>query len=193
MHKTKNIGKEQTNYSSAGRVVKFLSDVQSVGHIFCRTLNCKLTVFRLVKLLIDFFTFSLITINFRLTGLDHLFPLLKRTGSLTNWLLCFKALSFVCIKQVERRILGFAFLPLCSLPRALWHCAVRSLSTVSPETSGQRKKKKGRDKLDTVPWRKWGSDETSKHSTHHLMYQLNKWKHFQQQCRLDYGRCFIIV
>lgn len=46
-------------------------------------------------------------------------PLLKRTGSLTNWLLGFKALSFVCIKQVERRILGFAFLPLCSLPRAL--------------------------------------------------------------------------
>lgn len=38
---------------------------------------------------------------------------------LTNRLLCFKALSFVCIKQVERRILGFAFLPLCSLPRAL--------------------------------------------------------------------------
>lgn len=57
-----------------------------------------------------------------------------RTTVLTNRLLCFKALSFVCIKQVERRILGFAFLPLCSLPRALWHCAVRSLSMVSPET-----------------------------------------------------------
>lgn len=57
---------------------------------------------------------------------------------LTNRLLCFKALSFVCIKQVERRILGFAFLPLCSLPRALWHCAVRSLSMVSPETGGDK-------------------------------------------------------
>lgn len=68
-----------------------------------------------------------------------------RIGILTNRLLCFKALSFVCIKQVERRILGFAFLPLCSLPRALWHCAVRSLSMVSPETeTGDRGRQRER-------------------------------------------------
>lgn len=60
---------------------------------------------------------------------------------LTNRLLCFKALSFVGIKQVERRILGFAILPLCRLPRALWHCAVRSLSMVSPETERERERK----------------------------------------------------
>lgn len=52
---------------------------------------------------------------------EQLLRLIHRTDpeKLTNRLLCFKALSFVCIKQVERRILGFAFLPLCSLPRAL--------------------------------------------------------------------------